>query len=367
MKRAYKYRFYPTDEQAQQLLRTFGCVRLVWNKALEQRHRRYALGGGSTSYSEASQQLTEWKRDPALDFLNEVSSVPLQQVLRHQQGAFASFFAKRTRYPRFKSRRRSRASAEYSRSAFRWRESTCELTLAKMTEPLAIRFSRPLPAGSEPSTVTVSRDFAGRWFVSLLVETQVEALPQVQQRVGLDAGLSALLTLSTGEKVANPRHGRGEARRLRVAQQSLARKQPGSANREKARLRVARIHARVADRRSDALHKLSTRLVRENQTIVIEDLAVRNMLGNHTLARSISDAGWSRLRELLEYKCQWYGRDLVAVDRWYPSTRTCSGCGALHERLPLSVRSWTCTVCGEIHDRDVNAAKNILAAGLAER
>jgi putative transposase len=173
------------------------------------------------------------------------------------------------------------------------------------------------------------------------------------------------VTLSTGEKITNPRHERRDRTRLAKAQRVLAKKEKGSRNRDKARIKVAKVHARIADRRRDFLHKLSTRLVRENQTIVIEDLTVRNMLKNRTLARAISDASWSELRSMLEYKTQWYGRDLIAVDRWYPSSRTCSACGHLVAKLPLNIREWTCAACGTVHDRDENAAKNILAAGLA--
>jgi putative transposase len=235
-----------------------------------------------------------------------------------------------------------------------------------MDAPLVIVWSRPLPEGGEPSTVTVSRDAAGRWFVSLLVEERVRALPAVERAVGVDAGITSLVTLSTGEKITNPRHERAGRRKLAKAQRELARKEKGSANRAKARVKVARVHARIVDRRRDLLHKLSTRLVRENQTVVIEDLHVRNMLGNHSLARAISDAAWQELRGMLDYKAVWYGRTLIAVDRWFPSSKICSVCGALQPSLPLSVREWACP-CGAVHDRDVNAARNILAAGLADR
>ncbi len=363
VKRAYKYRFYPTPGQAEELVRTFGCVRLVYNRALEERTRAYRLEGRGVSYGESSAALTAWKKTPELAFLNEVSSVPLQQALRHLQAAFANFFAKRAKYPTFKSRKRSRASAEYTRSAFRWREG--RLTLAKMDTPLDIVWSRPLPEGAEPSTVTVSRDAAGRWFVSLLVQEKIAPLPPVEQSTGVDAGLTALVTLSCGEQIVNPRHERRERRRLARAQRALARKEKGSNNRAKARLKVARVHARIADRRRDYLHKVTTRLVREHQVIAVEDLAVRNLLKNHALARAISDAGWRELRSMLEYKTAWYGRTLAVTDRWFPSTKLCSACGTLRQQLPLNVREWTCA-CGAVHDRDVNAARNVLAAGLAE-
>jgi putative transposase len=363
VKRAFKYRFYPTDEQAAELSRTFGCVRLVYNKALEERTRAWYGEQRRVSYVQSSAALTEWKQTEELAFLTEVSSVPLQQALRHLQAAFGNFFAKRAKYPRYKSRKNSRASAEYTRSAFKWRDG--QLTLAKMAEPLDIRWSRPLPEGTEPTTVTVSRDAAGRWFVSLLCEDAVTPAPATDSAVGLDAGITSLLTLSTGEKVANPKHERRDRTRLARTQRELSRKAKGSANREKARRRVARVHARIADRRRDFLHKLSTRLVRENQTVVIEDLTVRNLLKNGKLARAVSDAAWTELRSMLEYKCAWYGRELVVIDRWFPSSKLCGACGTVREKLPLNVREWTCDDCGAVHDRDVNAARNILAAGLA--
>ena len=362
VKRAFKYRFYPTDEQAAELSRTFGCVRKVYNMALAARTKAWARQE-RVNYNATSAMLTAWKKTEELSFLNEVSSVPLQQCLRHLQTAFTNFFGKRAKYPRFKSKKKSRKSAEYTTSGFRFRDG--RLTLAKMTTPLDIVWSRPLPDGAKPSTVTVSQDAAGRWYVSLLCEDpSVQHLPANPSAVGVDAGLNHLLTLSTGEKIANPGHERKDRARLALAQRRMAKKTKGSANRAKARQRAARIHARIADRRRDGLHKLTTRLVRENQTIVIEDLTVRNMVKNRSLARAISDAAWAEFRNLLEYKAAWYGREVIAVDRFFPSSKLCSTCGTLQEKMPLHVRTWTCD-CGTTHDRDVNAAKNLLAAGRA--
>ncbi|KAA2246767.1 IS200/IS605 family element transposase accessory protein TnpB, partial [Solihabitans fulvus] len=229
---------------------------------------------------------------------------------------------------------------------------------------LAIVWSRPLPQGAAPSTVTVSRDAAGRWFVSMLCEDTPVPMPAATAVVGIDAGITSLVTLSTGEKITNPRHERQDRRRLVKAQCALSRKAKGSRNRDKARVILARVHARIADRRRDFLHQLTTRLVRENQTLVIEDLTVRNMVRNHTLARAISDASWTEMRSMLEYKADWYGRDLVVVDRWFPSSKLCSACGVVRVGMPLGVRTWRCG-CGATLDRDVNAAVNIRAAGLA--
>lgn len=364
VQRAYRYRFYPTPEQASVLSRTFGCVRLVYNRALDARTAAWHADQRRLTYPQTSAMLTSWKRTEDLAFLNEVAAVPLQQSLRHLQGAFVAFWDGRARYPRLKTKRRRNDAAEYTRSGFRFQQG--QLTLVKLPGPLNIRWSRPLPEGSQPSTVTVSRDPAGRWYVSLrVVDSTVRALPPVKAQIGIDAGLSSLVTLSTGERITNPRHGSRDRARLVRAQRALSRRQKGSNNRAKARLRVARIYASISDRRRDHLHKLTTRLVRENQTIVIEDLHVRGMLGNHSLARAIGDAAWSELRRMLQYKCAWYGRDLVVIDRWLPSSKTCSTCGHRTDELELSVRNWACQRCGSWHDRDVNAAKNILAAGRA--
>ncbi|MEV6819058.1 RNA-guided endonuclease TnpB family protein [Nocardiopsis dassonvillei] len=365
VKRAFRYRFYPSDVQAAELSRTFGCVRLVCNRALAERTAAWHQRRERVGYSHTSGMLTAWKRTEELSFLTEVSSVPLQQTLRHLHTAFGNFFDRRAKYPRFKSKKKSRASAEYTASAFRYRDG--HLTLAKMAEPLDIVWSRPLPEGARPSTVTVSRDAAGRWFVSLLCEDTIEQVPAVNNAVGVDAGITSVVTLSTGEKVANPRYEQRDRARLAKAQRALSRKARGSANRDKARRKVARVHARITDRRRDFLHKLSTRLVRENQAVVIEDLAVANMVKNRRLARAISDAAWRELCTMLEYKCAWYGRDLVVVDRFFPSSKLCStpGCAYVHTSLSLNVRTWTCPRCGATHDRDVNAANNLRAAGLA--
>ncbi len=363
VKRAYKYRFYPTPEQAGLLNRTFGSVRYVYNRALAERSRAWTQEQKRVTFAETCRMLTGWKNDPDTAWLYEVSNVALQQGLQHLQNAYVNFWAKRARYPGFKSKRKSRASATFTTSGFRYRDG--QIWLAKTNTPLAIVWSRPLPDGAEPSTVTVSRDAAGRWHISILVECAAGTLPATDTAVGVDAGITSLVTLSTGEKITNPEHERRGRARLALAQRRMANKQKGSANRAKARVKVARVYARIADRRRDHLHKLSTRLIRENQTVIIEDLSVRNMVRNHSLARAISDASWSELRRHLEYKADWYGRTVIAVDRFYPSSKTCSACGHLATSMPLNVREWECTACGVRHDRDVNAAKVLCAAGLA--
>jgi putative transposase len=362
VKRAYKYRICPSPEQADLLNRTFGCVRYVYNRALAERSRAWTQEQRRVTFAETCRMLTAWKAEPETAWLYGVSNVALQQGLQHLQQAYVNFWGKQAKYPAFKSRKKSRASATFTTSGFRYRDG--QVWLAKMDAPLGIRWSRPLPEGAEPSTVTVSRDAAGRWHISILCECPIEPHRPSDAAVGIDTGITSLLALSTGEKITNPRHERRDRARLALAQRRLSRKAKGSANQAKARVKVARIHARIADRRRDFLHKLSTRIIRENQTVVIEDLSVRNMVRNHCLARVISDASWSELRRQLEYKADWHGRTVIAIDRFYPSSKTCSGCGQLAVSMPLSVRKWVCTGCGVLHDRDVNAAKTILAAGL---
>jgi putative transposase len=363
VERAYKYRFYPTPEQELLLRRTMGCVRLVYNKALAARSEGWYQRQERVGYNETSSMLTSWKKEEELSFLNEVSCVPLQQTLRHLSKAFENFWAKRAKYPNFKKKRNG-GNAEFTRSAFKWKDG--KLWLAKCSEPLNIVWSRYFPIGCDPSTVTVKLEPSRRWFVLFLVDDpKIAPLPPTTKNIGIDAGVTSLVTTSDGVKIANPRHFNGKYRRLRAAQKTLSRRLKGSKNREKARLAVAKIQASIADARKDFLHKLTTQLVRENQTIAVEDLAVRNMVKNRSLARSICDAGWGELFRQLEYKCQWYGRELVSIDRWFPSSKRCGHCGHVIDKLPLKVREWNCPKCGTNHDRDINAANNILAAGLA--
>lgn len=286
----------------------------------------------------------------------------MQQALRHLQTAFANFFAKRALYPAFR-RKDGKQSAEYTPSAFRWDGKV--LRLAKMEAPLAIRWSRTLPKAAKLTTVTVSKDTTGRYFVSLLCDDVVEGKPEAAGKAGIDLGLTHFAILSSGEKIAAPNTFRKHEAKLARLQRRLAKKQKGSRNRAKAKRKVARLHARITDARKDFLHKLSTRLINENQVIAIESLAVSNMQKNRSLAKSIGDASWSEFVRQLEYKARWYGRTLIGIDRWYPSSKRCSDCGHTVSKLPLSVREWECPACGAIHDRDVNAARNVLAAGLA--
>ncbi len=371
VEKAYRYRFYPTPEQENLLRRTLGCVRLVYNKALAARTSGWYERKERISYKQTSSMLTSWKKEEELDFLNEVSCVPLQQGLRHLQTAFTNFFAGRAKYPNFKKKRNG-GSAEFTKSAFKFRAGL--VYLAKSKEPLPIRWSRQLPKGctpksfglASPTTITVKLDPSGRWFVSLRIDDPVNhKLKPLKKSIGIDLGISSLFTTSDGEKVANPKYFNKLYKKLKLAQKSLSRKVKGSKNREKAQIKAARIQARIADSRRDHTHKLTTQLVRENQTIVVEDLAVKNMVKNHKLARAISDANWGELVRQLSYKAEWYGRELIKIDRWFPSSKRCFNCGHIVEKMALNIREWGCPQCGTHHDRDINASLNILAAGLA--
>ncbi|MEQ4725411.1 RNA-guided endonuclease TnpB family protein [Nonomuraea sp. B19D2] len=365
MRTAYKCRAYPTPQQAAVLNRTFGCVRLVWNKTLAERHRAFHVEGRRTSYKETDAALTEWKRTENLAFLSEVSSVPLQQTLRHQHTAFANFFAGRARYPRFKNRN-SRQSAHYTRSAFRMRDG--KLTLAKTDSPLEFvwSFSDIDVTTLNPTMVVISRDPDGRWYVTFAVDADTpDPVKPAGHEIGVDLGVKDFAVTSDGQRIANPKHLARKARNLARYQRRMARKQRGSNNRRKLKAKIARAHRKVRNARADFLHRLSTNLVRQADLIAIEDLNVAGMVKNRCLAKAISDCGWGEFRRQLEYKCERYGRHLVVVDRWYPSSKTCSNCGHLLAELSLSTRAWTCPACRTRHDRDINAAKNILAAGRA--
>ncbi|MEV6975560.1 RNA-guided endonuclease TnpB family protein [Kitasatospora sp. NPDC093806] len=365
MRTAYKCRAYPDSEQAAVFGRTFGCVRLVWNKTLAERHRAYHEDGTRTSYKETDAALTAWKRTEELAFLSEVSSVPLQQTLRHQHTAFAHFFAGRAKYPRFKNRG-SRQSAHYTRSAFRMNNG--ELRLAKTTAPLSFvwSFDGVELASLDPTMVVISRDPDGRWYVTFAVDTEAPAAAEpVGHGIGIDLGLRDFAVTSDGDRIANPRHLERKAANLARYQRRMARCERGSMNRRKAKAKVARAHRKVRNARADFLHRTSTNIVRNADLIAIEDLAVASMVRNRRLSRSIGDAGWGEFRRQLEYKAERHGRWLVVIDRWYPSSKTCSHCGHLLAELALSTRRWTCPTCRTRHDRDLNAAKNILAAGRA--
>jgi putative transposase len=360
VQKAFKYRFFPTDGQAEQLARTFGCARYVYNRALEFRTTAWQQEKKSIDYHSTAARLTEWKKEPEKAFLSEVSSVVLQQSLRNLDTAFTNFFEKRAQYPKFKSRR-DRQSARYATNAFTFRDG--QITVAKQSTPLDIVWSRPLPDNSKILNLTISRDTSERYFVSILVETDVKPRRRAKAEVGIDVGIKTLATTSEGEKLENPRPLVKREQRLKRLQRRLSRKARGSNNRKKARLKVARLHAKISDARRDTLQKFTTKIIRENQAIFVEGLNVAGMVQNHNLAKHIVDAAFGEIFRELEYKAKWYGRTYFPLDRFFPSSKLCSSCGHLLDELPLSIREWNCPACSAHHDRDINAAINIKRAG----
>jgi len=354
----YNYRIYPTPEQCVQLGQTFGCVRFVYNWGLALRSKGWK-DGRRIGYPETDRLLTQLKKEPERIWLNEVSSVPLQQSLRHLQTAFVNFFDKRAGYPTFK-KKDGHQSADYTKSAFNFDPATRTFKLAKIGA-LKVKWSRKLPA--DPSSVTISRNATGQYFASFVVAVPEVHLEKTGEAVGIDFGVARLATLSTGERIANPKYGSKYASRLATLQRRLARKQKGSNGRYRARVAVAKLHQKILNCRKDVIEKFTTDMVRRFDTLCIEDLNLRGMVKNHCLARSLHDAAIGMASRSLEQKGARYGKAVVKIDRWFPSSKLCSGCGHLLANLPLQVRDWTCPSCGVRHDRDENAAGNILAVG----
>ena len=373
VKRAFKFRFYPTPTQEEELLRTWGCVRLVYNKALDMRHTAWVKNHERVNYVQTNKALTQWKKQDELSFLKEVSSVPLQQCLRHLQAAFTSFFEKRSRYPKFKSRKKSRLGLGYSRSGFRFKGD--DLYIARLKEPLNVVWSRDFDRDSI-STVTITKDKAGSWFVSCLGEVVVDKRRVTGKTVGLDMGVKDTLVLSTGQKLS-PRDDRDMKKKLAKVdkcQRRLSKKKIGSNNFAKAKTKLSKAHAQVVDARKDWIHKTTTQIVKDFDVVCIEDLNVRGMTRSARgkgrkakagLNRRVLEQSFAELRRCLEYKSRDCGGEVVAIDRFFPSSKTCSSCGYIKKSLTLNQRFWTCPRCQEHLDRDINAAKNIQAAGLA--
>ena len=371
MQLRYNFRVYPDASQREALARSFGCARVVFNDGLRLRQQAREAGEKYVSDADLSKLvITQAKATEDRAWLGEVSSVVLQQALADLNVAYRNFFAsitgkrkgRKLAPPRFRSRKDNRQAIRFTKNSRFTVLDNGRLRLPKIGD-VPVRWSRTLP--SEASSVTVIRDAAGRYFASFVVQTtQGETLPPVDSEIGIDLGLTHFAVTSDGTKVVAPKFLRRAARKLKRLQQDLSRKQRGSQNREKAVVEVARAHARVADTRRDWQHKLSTKVVRDNQAIYVEDLCVVG-LGRTRLAKSVHDAGWASFTGMLEYKAARYGRTFGRVDRFFPSTRMCSDCGRINDKMALDVRAWDCP-CGSHHDRDVNAAKTIKAAGQAD-
>jgi putative transposase len=368
MKQRYRYRFYPHPHQQVALAKAFGCARVVWNDALAKSRELYAAGEKTSYPVLAKLCITQAKQTPERSWLSGPSNVVLQQSVRDLDQAFRNWWASlsgkrkgpKLKPPRFKKRRGAQ-SIRFMSHVFHTGERS--LTLSKIG-PVPIEWSRDLPRA--PSSVTVIRDASERYFASFVVEVEPTPLPANGKALGIDLGLASVAVTSDGEKIAPPKFLRSALKRLRRLQRHLKHKQKGSNRLAVARRKVAALHASIADKRLDFLHQLSIRILRENQTVVLEDLNVSGMLKNKNLARSIADAGWRQFRTLLESKAEQYDRQVVVINRWLPTSQVCSTCGNHDGKKELSIREWQCQSCGTVHDRDINAALNILAAGLAE-
>jgi putative transposase len=366
----YSFRLYPDPAQCAALARAFGCARVVFNDALAARRAASAAGEPYLSDAVVSARLTAAKGTPERAWLGEVSSVVLQQALADLSTAYRNFFASamgkrkgpKAAPPRFRSRKDRRQTIRFTANARFKVLDNGRLRLPKVGD-VEVRWSRGLPAA--PTSVTVIRDAAERYFASFVIEVSPQPLPETDAECGIDLGLEHFAVLDDGTKVTAPKFLRRAERKLKKAQRDLSRKPERSRNRNNARLKVARAHAKVADARRDFHHKLSTNLIRENQTVTVEDLSVAG-LARTRLAKSVHDAGWSAFVNMLEYKATLYGREFRRIGRFEPTSQLCSVCGVKDGPKALHVREWQCKECGTVHDRDVNAARNILALGRRE-
>jgi putative transposase len=365
IQRSYKFRCYPNSIQRQQLAIEFGYARWVWNKCLAWRSNLYQDLGEKVTAIDFSRELTFLKQLGAYDWLKEASSTVLGQKLRDQDTAFRNFFAGRAKYPKFKKKLyaqsiRYQLDQRIVANLYRAGEF---LKLPKLGT-LKLKWSYP-PQGI-PKMVTLSKDSVGRYFVSFMCEEEIHPLPQKPNGIGIDLGVKDIIVTSEGWKSGNPRHLATYRRYLTKTQRRLSRRVKGSQRWHRQRIRVANAHAKVRNTRQDWLHKLSTTLIRQAGLIAMEELNIKGMMANRRLSKAIGDVGMHELKRQLEYKSQWTGREWVQIDRWAPTSKTCSDCGQVQERMPLNIREWTCD-CGAIHDRDINAAKNILALATGGR
>ncbi len=362
--KTFQFRLYPSVAQQEGLARQFGACRFVYNHFLQARMDDYtspqAKPKKGLTYHDTALLLTQLKKTDGCEWLREVNSQSLQHALRDLDTAFTNFFHKRAQLPRFKSKR----SGQAFQVPQHFRVEGSQLHLPKLG---ALKMVVHRPIEGQIRHVTLRQTPAGRYYALLACRVEFAEPPQKQGELGIDVGLRSFLVTSKGEVVEHPRHLLRAERRLKRLQRSLSRRKIGSCNREKARRSVARQHERVAEARSDFLHKLSRRLVDENQVLYAEDLHVRGMLANHRLAKRIGDSGWGELFRQLAYKGEWYATAFHQIQRFFPSSKCCHVCGSLYQDLRLSEREWTCPDCHTVHDRDINAAMNIEMVGHAER
>ena len=361
MRKGIKFRAYPNKKQQSLIHQTLGCCRLIYNKGLAMRNAAFE-NGQKVGYNQTSAMLTDLKKQADFAFLKDVDSIALQQSLRDLDRGFKNFFKKRARHPQFKSKHNNHQSYRTINQGDNIRIVGKYIKLPKLGY---VRIRQSMEVG-HINNVTVERTPAGKYFVVLNVEFEPELRPNAGGMIGIDVGIKEFYTDSNGNAVNNPRYLEKSQHKLIREQRRLSRKQKGSNNRSKQRIKVARVHEKITNQRNDFLQKQSTMLVSENQTICIEDLNVKGMVCNHKLAGSITSVSWSRFFTMLEYKAAWYGNTIIKVPTMYPSSQTCSCCGYKNPQVKnLSLRKWECPECHTTHDRDTNASKNILNKGLS--
>ena len=356
--KTYKFRIYPTAEQETLLAKHFGCTRYVYNHFLNERKEQYQRDKKSDNYYKQAAALTKLKKEEGTKWLKEVNSQSLQFALRSLDTAFLNFFRGNAQFPKFKSKKHKNT---FTIPQFGKLEDG-KIIIPKFKDGIKVKLHREVKG--KIGKMSITKTPTGKYYVSIFTEQIIDELPKTNKQVGIDLGLKDFVITSDNKKFKNNRYTKKYAKQLKKAQQHLSRKQKGSNGFEKQRLKVAKIHEKIASCRLDTLHKVSHKLVNEFDVIVCEDLNVKGMIKNHKLSKHISDASWGNFVRLLQYKCDWYGKELVKVNRFYPSSKTCGDCGWINQELKLSDREWTCKSCGVVHDRDVNASRNILKEGL---
>jgi putative transposase len=356
--KAFKFRIYPDSQQRQFFAQSFGCVRFVYNHFLRQRIDYYAETGKGLTYPNNASALTQLKKQPEFEWLNDINSQSLQQTLRNLDIAYHNFFNKRTQFPKFK-KKLSRQSFGVPQH-FSIHDNLLDIPKCK---GIKIKLHRAIEGVMK--SITISRTPSGKYFASVLCELEIPEPVFTGNEIGIDYGIKAFITTSEGEIIESPNYLRKSEKKLKQLQRSLSKKQDNAKNRYLAQKRLARQSEKVSNQRQDFLHKLSKQLVCENQAIYIESLAIRNLIQNHCLAKSISDSGWNTFVNMLKYKGNWYGCRIIEIDRWFPSSKRCHICGYINDNLTLKDRSWLCPECNTNHDRDVNASINILTFGRA--